>query len=1305
MHAGQLVAERFEVVELAGSGGMGSVYRARDRLTGAPVALKVLHTPDPAEAARLMREAKVLASSQHPRIVRYVAHGTSDGQPYLAMEWLEGETLESRLVHGRSLTVAQTLTLGRRLADALAFLHERRIVHRDIKPSNIILTRGDIGSAKLLDLGIARVPTSTRPTTRTGTTVGTPGYMPPEQARGLSTLDARADVFSLGCVLYECVTGRVAFFGDNIMAVLAKILMGDSPRASEALADIPPELDDLLFCMMTKSPDARPKDGAEVLAALSSIAVEHAPPSRAVPGPRSLTTGERRLVCVIMARPTGDTIDVSSAPTVAAAASGAGVGDRLLAAVAPFGAKLEYLATGLLVVTLADRVGASVLVSRAAHCALALARELPEHRVALTTGFGELSGRMAMGDAIDRAARLVSGKDADTDVVSWHSRASERVLPEIDLSRSASLPIAPSADIRLDDTTAGLLGATFDIGGDDAGLFLRGTLSREARRTLLGKPSPFVGRERELATLTGLFADSREERVARTALVTAPPGVGKSRLRRETLQAIAAADETAEVWLARGDPLSQGAPFQLLGQAVRAAAGIRDAEPLVVRRKKLAARVARHLPREAAARLTRFLGELAGVPFEAQGDAGARAAQSDLLLMGDRMRSAFVEWMEAECRAHPVVLVLEDLQWGDLPSVHFVDLALRTLDAAPLLVLAFARPEVRESFPDLWSERGLLELRLAALGKRASEKLVRAMLGDGVEDARVGRLVEHASGNAFYLEELVRAEAEGRDDLPETVLAMIHARLERLDPETRRVLRAGSVFGAAFTEEGAAALLGEEADTAEAIDELARAELVGRRGVDVVFRHASVHDAAYATLTTEDRVTGHRLAAAWLERRGDADAALLAEHFERGEEPARAASGYLQAAAQALEGNDWAATVARADRAIACGTSGDALSRAHALACEALLWRGEPTAAGARGRAALEAAGPGGDAWFTAAGLLALASYRESDVAAVRRVAEAVRDAPAGDVTLFRMVGTARVASRALGTGAVELGDALLASIEPHAASEPVVAAWVHSARAMRGAWLADVEAEVDELVRAIARFEEVGDLRNACICRINASVPLSLVDFAESERMLRGALQIAEHLGLQGAALSARQNLGVAVARQFRVEEALEHLRAAATGFRARGDTANEGASLVYLGVIGRRADLQEAERAVRAGVEALGDRDSLLAAGLGGLARVLLDRGDVAGALQAARRAADLAARAGGIPEGDNIVRVALAEALWAAGEREEARRVVEEARDCILSRAATLRREAWKRTFLEGVREHADVLADARAWLEEE
>ena len=175
-----VIASRFAIERKVAAGGMGSVFRAFDRVDGIPVALKILHGESAIDVERFEREAGILAHLGHPGIVRYIAHGvTGAGERYLAMEWLEGEDLALRLTR-RPLGPSEGLTLLRKAADALAFAHERGVIHRDIKPSNIFLPGGDVGRLKVVDFGIARPDADAPRLTLTGGILGTPGYMEPE---------------------------------------------------------------------------------------------------------------------------------------------------------------------------------------------------------------------------------------------------------------------------------------------------------------------------------------------------------------------------------------------------------------------------------------------------------------------------------------------------------------------------------------------------------------------------------------------------------------------------------------------------------------------------------------------------------------------------------------------------------------------------------------------------------------------------------------------------------------------------------------------------------------------------------------------------------------------------------------------------------------------------------------------------------------------------------------------------------------------------------------------------------------------
>src|SRR5262245_35107354 len=236
---------------------MSTVYRALDRESGVTVALKIL-APDLIDTFdRFRREVALLAELEHPGIVRYVAHGVDGMTCFLAMEWIDGATLLDLLQDG--LTAAESVTVVTRVAAALGVAHDRGVIHRDVKPSNILFRGGDLAEVQVIDFGIARRQGDVGSLTRTGVVLGTPGYMSPEQARA-GVIDIRTDVFGLGCVLYECLTGRPAFSGEHPLALAAKILYTQPPLLSEICTEAPKSLVRLVDRMLAKAADDRPAD-------------------------------------------------------------------------------------------------------------------------------------------------------------------------------------------------------------------------------------------------------------------------------------------------------------------------------------------------------------------------------------------------------------------------------------------------------------------------------------------------------------------------------------------------------------------------------------------------------------------------------------------------------------------------------------------------------------------------------------------------------------------------------------------------------------------------------------------------------------------------------------------------------------------------------------------------------------------------------------------------------------------------------------------------------------------------------------
>jgi tetratricopeptide (TPR) repeat protein len=1293
---GELVGGRFAVESRATSGGMGAVYRARDRLTDATVALKVVHSSDAHAAARFAREQAVLAQLVHPAIVRYVAHGRlEDGSPWLAMDWLDGEDLSARLAR-QPLTLDETLRLARQAADALGAAHARGIVHRDVKPGNVFLLDGDVDRVRLLDFGLARLRDASE-VTRTGVMVGTPSYMAPEQIRQSGRVDARADVFSLGCLMWRCIVGQTPFQGEALVAILATILNDPAPRLRDARPDVSRELDALVDSMLAKEPDARPADGNAVARALESMPATLSPAaaaSRAPPSMRvvALTTSERRLVSVLLARSdaTARSADhAREAPTMQSTSLEIATARAARDAVLGLGADVQLLADGTMIATMTGQGEAREQAARAARCAIVLRGRLPETALVLATVRADGSASRPFGALADQAARLLRDIDASGD--------------ESDMQA-----------VRIDETTAGLLDARFEVRSDAAGLTLHGERGADVpQRLLLGRASPFVGRARELATLGALLDECAQDSVARAVLVTGPPGVGKSRLRFEFLRGVRARGDV-QVWLALADPLTSQSPFQVTAQIVRRTADILDGEPLETRREKLQARVARRVAAPEVDRVAVFLGELADVAFDDAGRDQLRHAREDAIVRGDQMRRAWEDWVAAETQAGPLVIVLEDVHWSDAASVRLVDAMLRNLADRPLLVLGLARPAVHDTFPRLWAERQVVPLPLTELTPKAAERLVRDALGaHSDDDAMVSRVVGRAAGNAFYLEELIRSVASGAEELPESVLAMVETRLAGLEAEARRVLRAASVFGQVFWRGGVQALLGQgdgASAASEWLDVLAEREIVTARDRarfpderEYRFRHALVQDAAYAMLTETDRSLGHRLAGQWLQSVGEQDAALLARHFEEGGDTAKAVDLYVRAATNALAADDFAGAIAHAEKAAGAGAQGETLGAMRLVQAEASRFVGRP---GDAEKYAVDAMGrleDGGAKWCAAVAEFASARHRLGNVVGLEELAHAVlarlssgKASPALAIVGLRLTQLTRY------VGLADLADELFDAFGPAGAASdiPQVTARYQLALAGRRLFEGDPAAFAAAMRGAAEAFERAGDLRSACNPRINVGYAnVELGRYAEAEHALRAVGVTARRLGLRDTLAQCEQNLGVALVRLGRLDEALALETRACEEFVAQDYPRMEGAARVSLSeILLAKGDAAGAEREARAAVEKLATFPPMRAHALALVAAVLLARHRAAEAMAPAREAMEILQSSAGLETGEALVRLTYAEALSATGERERAREVISAGRDRLLARAAAIGDADSRERFLSTVPENARTLAMA-------
>ncbi|WP_158514772.1 protein kinase domain-containing protein [Gemmatimonas phototrophica] len=269
-HVSDQLGNRFVIERELGRGGMSTVYLAQDRKLGRPVALKVLRSDIAVEPARFAQEIRVTAQLQHPHILPLLDADDIGGYAYYVMPYVEGESLRDKLKRDGRMSLLDAVRLAREVAGALEHAHKREIVHRDIKPENILISAGH---ALVADFGIARIassaPTQEPGITQAGLAVGTPAYMSPEQSLG-DEVDGRTDIFSLGCVLYEMLTGRLPFGGGNAMGMLSAKMSGEVTPLTQWRDDVPEAVDVVLQRMLARDPDMRVPRAADVASELEA---------------------------------------------------------------------------------------------------------------------------------------------------------------------------------------------------------------------------------------------------------------------------------------------------------------------------------------------------------------------------------------------------------------------------------------------------------------------------------------------------------------------------------------------------------------------------------------------------------------------------------------------------------------------------------------------------------------------------------------------------------------------------------------------------------------------------------------------------------------------------------------------------------------------------------------------------------------------------------------------------------------------------------------------------------------------------
>jgi tetratricopeptide (TPR) repeat protein/tRNA A-37 threonylcarbamoyl transferase component Bud32/DNA polymerase III delta prime subunit len=891
-------------------GGMGEIWRGTDLMMKTLVAIKRVPSQNKDPGAdlneRLIREGRAIAAVDHENVVKLVtAELDQAGNPYLVIEWLDGENLDQRRQRA-PLSTSEVLDVIRQTLCGLAACHAEGIVHRDIKPANIFLQNTQTGPrVKLLDFGLALLGENATRLTRAGDVMGTLQYLSPEQARGIERSSHRTDIYSVGVVLYEMVTGRPPFRAEKPLAVLLKIVTEMPPRPQQFRPDLPRWLERVIVRAMQREPADRFESAEQMLEALGGRLERTRASMPSIP---KMTAVEAE----------ADTIP----PTTPAAP--------------------EYRLVSLLCVQLHDRKTVLSELTEPMERAHGLVYQLLGGQVVSIFGLDR-----TLGDEAQRALqtglalRAALGSRASLLVATVHLLFGEGLqLNSDDLDRSTTLLAEVQAgDLQIDDRTQQVMRERVKIKRIGKRHVVQSLVpSGLAQRPVLGIKTPTVGRDHEIAQLHAAFSTTLNKAQAQYMLLSGPAGVGKTRLARELTNELRNCSVLNIE--ARATPSRRQTPYNLLADALGALAGFHLLEDEDARRRALRDFINRYVQPQAQERVTMFLGEAIGLPLlpttiewsdsVAERFSALRIARNDPRVMREKIISSIEQLLTDASREGAVSVLLEDLHWADEESLLVFGALLPRVAGKPLFALATARPEflIRGA---AYIEQ-FVHIELAPLEASSMRRLLRAILGRVAEDYEV-QMLRWCAGNPYFLEELVSwmvadkllvfsedgwrlKESLQNLELPASIEAAIQGRLDRLGPELKELLKAASVMGESFWQQGCEALGFENCK--DNLVRLASLELVEpqaeSRFANIgqwAFRHPLAQQVAYSMVPHQRRQKLHLEAARWLEEVGEPDAAALAYHFAQGGDKRLASAYQARVAERALADGDL-------DRAVSC---------------------------------------------------------------------------------------------------------------------------------------------------------------------------------------------------------------------------------------------------------------------------------------------------------------------------------------------------------------------------------------------------
>jgi serine/threonine protein kinase/tetratricopeptide (TPR) repeat protein len=884
---------QYEIMERLGVGGMGIVYKARDTRLDRIVAIKVLSDhllADTDAGERFLVEARAAAALDHPNICAIHEVGeTDDHRYYIAMQYYEGETLRQR-IDGGSLQLSDALDIGAQICRGLDNAASREIVHRDIKPANIIVT--EEGVAKILDFGLAKYAGTA--ITQTGARIGTVAYMSPEQTRG-DKVDERTDIWSLGVVLYEMLSGTRPFRGGSDQAVVASILDNKPESLSRLVPSIPINVVSIVERAMHKDPGRRYTSAAALLNDLERLLNDPSYQVSLDSTPSLPAEGERRHVTVIACTIEGfDSLFEIENPDEIEATLARFLNDfSENAFVALFGVPITHEDDRLRAVRAAleirDDGAKAVNLPAGVSLRFAAGSELVAVRA---TESGER--RYRIGGTVVRDSNRLASLAAPGEILLPPDFA-RIVEPFVVTEERAPLNLSPSEPAM--SPVAVLAESDHDS-----------RLEASARGTL----TEFVGRDHERAVLSQALQDT-ETGFGRFVTVVGDIGVGKSRLLYEFWKSLQEKNIRSTVGRCRErGTLTPLLPFvasmrDMLGLSSDPSEN--KADEVVARTEELATELEEYLP--AILHVLSIDSNKYALPDYLEGE-DLQAALAEAVI------SVFTQG----AAGRPLVMFLEDWHWADESSREVLLLLRQMVAANPLLVIVTSRPGSAADSP---VPTGDVHLELSPLGDAPAAELMRAALNGARISAELSQQIrDKTGGNPFFIEELCKTLLESgtlvikdgeaqlasnfeRLLIPDTVEAVLKSRLERLDPEAREVLRCAAVIGKQFGLNLLKKVVPSSSRIEGSLESLQAAGLIQKTGLGKEptyrFKHALTQDVTYDSLLERQRKERHALVGAAIEdlygTSAEDHAARLAVHFAVAEDWDRAINYGLNAAQKA----------------------------------------------------------------------------------------------------------------------------------------------------------------------------------------------------------------------------------------------------------------------------------------------------------------------------------------------------------------------------------------------------------------------